>query len=140
MSTDPYLYILNENNGATIYKTSISSLTKPLISNEYLFLITKDNLLVCIDLRNGKVQYSLDISEEIAKFLQTKNKSINIKSFSLINDKIFIFLKNSFVVHFHKNGKINKISKLPSKISSLPIFINEKILFLNKKNKLILVN
>ena len=140
VSTDPYLYLLNINNGSIIFKIPITSIVKPVISGKNLFIITKDNLLVCIDISTGKVIYSLNITKEIANFLDTKNKSISIKSLSLANNNLLIFLNNSYLVVFNKNGKIIKIEKLKSKLETFPIFINKSILFLNKNNKLIVLN
>ena len=40
----------------------------------------------------------------------------------MLNGKIFIFLKNSYVIKFELNGNIEKIVKLPFKINSNPIF------------------
>ena len=34
----------------------------------------------------------------------------------IVNNKIFIFLKNSYVLKFSLNGKLKKYNKLPSKI------------------------
>ena len=140
VSTDPYLYLLNINNGSIIFKTSITSIVKPVVSGKNLFIITKDNLLVCINISTGKIIYSLNITEEIADFLETKNKSISIKSLSLANNNLLVFLNNSYLVAFNKNGKIEKIEKLKSKLGTSPIFIDKSILFLNKKNKLIALN
>ena len=140
VSTDPYLYLLNINNGSIIFKTSITSIVKPMISGNNLFIITKDNLLVCININTGKIIYSLNIAQEIADFLDTKNKSISIKSLSLANNNLLIFLNNSYLVAFNKNGKIEKIEKFKSKLGTSPIFINKSILFLNKNNKLIVLN
>ena len=140
VSTDPYLYLININNGSIIFKTSITSIVKPVISGKNLFIITKDNLLVCININTGKIIYSLNIAKEIADFLDTKNKSISIKSLSLANNNLLIFLDNSYLVAFNKNGKIEKIEKLKNKLGTFPIFINKSILFLNKKNKLIVLN
>ncbi len=140
VSTDPYLYLLNINNGSIIFKTAITSIVKPVVSGKYLFIITKDNLLVCINISTGKIIYSLNISNQIADFLDTKTKSISIKSLSLANDNLLVFLDNSYLVAFNKNGKIVKIEKLKSKLGTSPIFINKSILFLNKSNKLIVLN
>ena len=140
ISTDPYLYLLNINNGSVIFRISITSIVKPLVSGKNLFIITKDHLLICIDTNTGEIIYSLDIAEEIADFLDTKNKSISIKSLSLANNNLLVFLNNSYLVAFNKNGKIEKIGKLKSKLGTSPIFINESILFLNNNNKLIVLN
>ena len=140
VSTDLYLYILNSNNGLTLSKTAITSLLKPVISGENLFIITKDNLLVSINLNSGKILYSIDIDQNIAQFLDTKKKSVSVKFLTLINNELFLFLNNSYLVKFSTIGKIKNIQKLSSKLSSFPIFINKSIIYLNNKNKLIITN
>ena len=76
----------------------------------------------------------------LKNFLDTKNKSISIKFLSLANNNLLIFLNNSYLVAFSKDGKIQKIEKLKSKLGTFPIFIDKSILFLDKKNKLIVLN
>ena len=69
ISTDPNLYILNFKSGAITLRMPITSIVQPIISGEYLFIITKDNLLVCLNVNTNKLIYSVDISQEIADFL-----------------------------------------------------------------------
>jgi len=140
VSTDPYLYILNFKNGAIILRMPITSIVQPIISGKYLFIITKDNLLVCLNVNTNKLIYSVDISQEIADFLDVKKKLIDIKYFSLANNKLLIFLNNSYLVTFNKNAKIEKIEKLKDKLVTSPIYINKSMLFLNKQNKMIMLN
>ena len=140
ISTDPNLYVINSKTGSTIFKIPVTSIVKPIISGKNLFIITKDNLLVCIDLDSRRLNYSIDIGNEIAKFLKSKQKPINIKFLSILNNNLFIFLNNSYLVNFNANGKINGINKLPSKLETQPIFINDSILYLNKRKKLMIIN
>ena len=140
VSSDPYLYIFNSNTGAAISKIAISSIFKPIVSGKNIFLITKDNLLVCLNLDTGSIIYSVEINQEIANYLKTKKKSINIKSMALLNDNLFLFLNNSFLIQFSVEGKVKNIDKLPNKLGSLPIFIKDSIIYLNNKNKLIIIN
>jgi outer membrane protein assembly factor BamB len=140
VSTDPDLYIIDVDTGSTTRKISISSILKPIVSGNNIFLITKDNLLVCINLISGNIEYSLNISEEIGEFLETDSKPIIIKSLFLVNNNLFVFLNNSYLVKFNSKGKIYNINKLPEKIGTLPIFINESILYLNRSNKLSVIN
>ncbi|RPG94226.1 MAG: hypothetical protein CBE13_003045 [Candidatus Pelagibacter sp. TMED253] len=140
VSTDPTLYVLDSNSGFTLFQKSITSIVSPIISDKYLFIITKDNLLVCIDLISGNILYSSDVNQEIANFLKTKKKSISIKSLSIVNNSLSIFLNNSYIVNFNKNGKVKNIKKLRVKLGTFPIFISNSILYLNKKNKLIILN
>ena len=57
-----------------------------------------------------------------------------------MNDKIFIFLNNSFVLNFDIICNLDNIKKLPTKINSNPIIINGSIIYLDKKNRLSIVN
>ena len=140
VSTDPYLYVLNSNNGTVISKSSITSIVKPIISGKGVFLITKDNLLVYKKLNSKKIIYSINIPEKIANYLDTKKKSISVKSLFIVNNDLFIFLENSYLLQFSKEGKIKKINKLPDQLGTSPIFINNSIIYLNKKNRLIILD
>ena len=139
ISSDPYLYILNSDTGRILNKISILSISKPLVSKDKIFLITKNNLFVCIDVNSGKIIYSVDINQKVANFLDTDKKKISIKTFALLNNKIFIFLKNSYVIKLNITSEIDDIFKLPIKIDSLPFFANNSIYYLNK-NKLVVLN
>ena len=134
------MYILNSINGSIAFKKSITSIVKPLVSGDNLFIITKDNLLVCINLNTKKIIYSIDLKREIANFLETKVKSINILTLSLANNKLLIFLDNSRLITLNKNSKIEKVDKIKDKFNSQPIFIENSLLFLSKNNKLIILN
>ena len=79
VSSNEFTYIIDENTGSIISKKNFSSLIKPVILDDYLFLITKNNLLVSVDLTNGKILYSYNINENIAKFTNTKKKMLNLK-------------------------------------------------------------
>ena len=140
ISSDPNLYILDYNTGIVEYKNTISSIVKPIVTKENIFFITKNNLLICFDLIKKKVVYSIDISQMVAEYYETKKKSINIKSAAILNNDLYIFLKNSYFIQFNVLGKIEDIHKFKSKINSEPIFVNDSIIYLDKKNKLIIVN
>ena len=58
----------------------------------------------------------------------------------VLNNELFIFLNNSYVLNFSIDGNFKDLFKLPSSIKTLPIFIEKSILYLNNKNKLIIVN
>ncbi len=140
VSSNPNLYILNKINGSINHKIVISSIIQPIVSGQNLFLVTENNLLVCININTGKIIYSLSIEQEIAKFLETKKKSVNIRSLFLVNNDLFLYLNNSYLIKFRKNGKIYEVVKPKAKINTLPIFINGSILYLNKNNRLIILD
>ncbi len=140
VSTDPYLYIFNSINGLQEHKITIPSKIKPIISGNSLFLITKNNLFVCLNINNGKINYSLDLNQKIADFLNSKKKTISVKSLAIVNNNLIIFTDNSYVIKFTPNGNLIDIRKLPDKLNSSPIFVSNQIYFTNFKNKLVSIN
>ena len=140
VSSSHFTYVIDLITGSIIYKINIPSQIKPLILDNYLFLITKNNLLISIDLRNAKINYSYNINQQIAEFLDTKKKEVKFKSMMLANDKIFIFLKNSYILKYNINGTLEKIDKLPTKIKSQPLFIDSSLMYVNSKNKLSIID
>jgi outer membrane protein assembly factor BamB len=141
ISTNNNLRVLNSENGSTRYIVPIQSTISPIINNRYLFIISENNLLISIDIATGKIIYSYQIDNAIAKFLKTniKNK-VNVSFLRIVNDQIFIFLENSFVLKFDIFGEIRDIFKLQKRINSNLMFINSSMLYVNNKNKLILLN
>ena len=141
ISTNQFTYIIDLQSGAILHKKNFSSQVKPIILENYLFLITKNNYLVSVDLKNGKIIYSYNIDDKIAKFLNTKKKrGLEFKKITVVNNKIFIFLKNSFILKFDLYGNLEDLKKLPSKINSQPIFIDRSILYLDKNRRLSIID
>jgi len=140
LSSNENFYIINSKNGSVLYKKNFSSYFNPIINNNFVFLLTKNNLLVALNLRDGEIIYSLDLAQETANFLSTKKKNLIIKNILMVDDKIFVFLKNSYVIKLDIYGKIVSIIKLPSKLKTQPIIVDNKLFYINKKNKLFVVN
>ncbi len=140
ISANQFTYIIDATTGRLLSKNNFFLNSKPVISNNNLFLITSNNFLISVNLNNFKIVYSQNIDEQIANFLDTKIKKVAIKDVMLVNNKITIFLKNSYIVNFNINGSIEEVRKLPAKINSQPIIINNSILFIDKKNKLIVLD
>jgi len=140
ISTNNTTYIVDSDNGSVLFKKNFISILKPIIINNYLFLITKNNFLIAMDLNSGKIIYSYDTNQQIADFLNIKKKKAEYKNFFIVNNKILIFLKNSYVLQFNINGKLEKASKLKLKMKSNPIFIDDKLIFLSTKKKLVILS
>ena len=69
-----------------------------------------------------------------------KKKRVEYKDLMIINSKIFIFLKNSYILKFDLNGELLETKKLPTRIKTYPIIIDGSILYLDKNNKLSVLN
>ena len=140
ISSKENFYILNAKTGSIISKKNFSIISKPVINRKNIFLISKNNFLISMNIDTGKIIYSYDIGQKIADFVGSKKKKIEVKTLLIVNDGIFVFLKNSYLIKFNINGEINELIKLPSKLHSHPIFINDYLLYLDKSNKLFLIN
>ncbi len=140
VSSNKFIYILDALTGTILFKKNFTSIIKPIISEDNLFLISKNNLLICLNIVNGEISYSYNINKKIADFLKTKERRVYFKNIFLINNSIYIFLKNSFLLKFDLDGVLKNITKLPLKLNSDPILINKSILYLDRKNRLSVVN
>lgn len=123
--TSVSLNILDATNGSLLFSKPIIGKTQALISDKYIFLVNNNNLLISLDINTSKIIYSNDITLKISEFLNTKKNKINIKSIYLINNKLYVYLHNSYIVKFNLYGEISDIQKLPVKIKSDPIFIKK---------------
>ena len=91
-------FILDSETGTILFKKNFSSIVKPIIIDQYFISISKNNFLILTNINNGEILYSLDINQEIANYLKSKKREIQIKNMMIVNNKIFIFLKNSFLL------------------------------------------
>ncbi len=137
VSSNKTTYVIDKNNGKIIFQKNFSSILKPVILNDYIFFITNNNLLISVNNLSGKIIYSYDINQSIADFLKSKKKNVTFKSFLISNNKILIFLENSYLLIFNLNGTLEEIKKLPYKINSDPIIVKGSIIYLDRKNKII---
>ena len=140
ITTNNMTYILDALTGRFINKKNFSSNLKPILVNNYLITVTKKNLLVMMNVNNGKIIYSHNINQKISELLNIKKKKVSFKDIFLVNDNIFIFLDNSYLLKFNIYGDLNVVSKLPAKLNSQPIFINQTIIYSNFNNKISIID
>ena len=140
VSSNSNTYILDTQNGSIINKFNFSSIIKPSVQNNFVFLISKNNFFIAINIQDGKILYSYNIDQQVSKFLDIKQKKTFIKNLAILNDQIYIFLENSYVINYFSYGQINQIRRLPNKISSMPIFLENSVIYLSKKKKIIVIN
>ena len=140
ITTNTFTYVLDARDGSIIYRTNFISSIKPLLINDHLVLISKNNLLIAFDIKKGEITYSYDINKKISEFLNIKKKQVQFKFLTIANNDLLIFLKNSYVLRFTIEGELKNIYRLPSKIKTYPIFIGTKMLFVDLKKKLFVIN
>ena len=137
--SDNHLYVLNKANGSIIFRKNVSSLIRPIIAGNKIFLVTRNSLLIAINIKDGKVIYSYNIKDKINNFSKKKFKE-NINSMILANNDLYIFTDKSKVLRFSINGEIENIYKLPSKVKTTPIIVKNSLLYLDTSNRLSIIN
>ena len=61
--------LIDALRGTIKQKFNIISQIKPINSKSLYFLVSSNNLLISIDLKNGEQVYSYDINQKIADFM-----------------------------------------------------------------------
>ena len=140
VSSNNFTYIINKKNDLIISKKNFSSFIRPTINNENVFWISKNNLLISFNLRDGKILYSYNLDKMISDFLKIKKKNAEFKSIIIAGNQINIFLNNSYVLKLNSKGELVDVIKLPTKMNTYPIFYENKLIYLDKKNKISIVN
>ena len=129
------MYLINSQTGNILRNKNFSSDIKPIINNEYIFLITKNNYLISARLHDGEIIYSYNLKDQLSEYFKAKNK-LEIHNFFVANNKLLIFINSKYLAFLNINGQIENIKKLPFKIKSNPIFVNGSIIYLDNNNKI----
>ena len=136
VNTNQFTYVLDSETGSIIHKKNFSSYLNPLIIDDYLFLVSKNNLLISMSISTGKIIYSYNINQLIAEFFNSKEKTVNLKNIFITNNKLFIILKNSFFLSLDLEGKLNSVNKLPTNIASNAIIVENSLMYLDNKYRI----
>ncbi|MFL2883568.1 MAG: PQQ-binding-like beta-propeller repeat protein [Pelagibacteraceae bacterium] len=134
LSTNKSISLFNTATGFKVWERFIVSKTKPILTQNYLFLITSDHYLMCIDLLSGETVWSQNLYKQVdkEKKLEKTMKKIGAATNIIIaNSKIIVITNNGHVLLFNYfDGKIySKDRILKSKISSIPVVSKGSIYF-----------
>ncbi len=121
-------------------KTSIN----PIVSGQYVLLITDKNYLMFIDRNTGKIIYSQNLLKILKSNIE-KKYSKKIKKFDhffLIDNNMLVISNSSYFIEFSLGKKINinSVSKKPFQISSDIIFNKKDFLFVSDTKRIYKIN
>ncbi len=133
------LEVINSKTGNLRFRIPIKSNISPIVINNYIFIITDDNLLVTIELNSGKIINSFYINEQIKNFNNEKISKQYVTEMKILNSKINIFLNNSYLAIFSLEGNLLELKKIKKKINSKIISINHNLIYVNN-NKIVILN
>jgi outer membrane protein assembly factor BamB len=141
ISTEKAIANYNSLTGIKNWNFTADPIYKPIINSNYVYVILKNNLLVCLDIIKGDILWSKNIFTSI-KNRKVEEKFKLVADFKLVNNEINIFSNNGYLLSFNPaNGDLiseNKISK--KGISSEVIFLNSRMLFIDNLSKLFKFN
>ena len=136
ISTNISLLKYNVSSGTKEWDKAIEVALKPTINLNHVYLVTKTNLLVCININTGNVIWSKAIFDN----LDIKKKKLGIPTNLIIaENQIIIFTSQGFLLNYdYKSGDlISKTRITRFGLGTDPIFANGHLFVYNKKYQLL---
>ena len=131
------------DNGLNQWELFINPSTRPIVSENTIFLCTKENDLVIIDLNKGQILFKKKISEILKKSTKKKyEKELkNIKNIYLSNQNLILVSNNSYFFELRLNNlEVISIRKKPFIISSDFLFVKKNLFVVSENSKLLKIN
>jgi len=129
---------IDSYSSKTNWEIPFGTRIRPVISNRFIFLVSKEGLVVNADLNSGKIIWS--------KKLFT-SKKVNLKkmgevnSLLLISDQLFLTTKNGYFFFVnYENGEIINYAKVAKGFYSKPTVANGKIYIIDKNMSVLVFN
>ena len=133
-------FSINSANGLVNWELPFSTNLRPIVTDRFVFLVSKEGFLINIDSTNGKVNWSKNLFNEKSK--PKKNKVGEIISLLLASDQILATTsKGYFLFIDYKNGKLLNYTKASkSGFYSSPVIVNNSIYTIDKNFRLLVFN
>ena len=127
--------------GARNWSFSAEPIFKPIITANYTYVVLKNNLLICLNNKDGKIVWSKNIFQLITN-KKFKNKFESFIDFKIINSEISIFSRQGYLLTLNpKNGNLESLNRINKKgIASEIYFIDKNMFFVDKTNRLLKFN
>jgi len=138
------ILIATANNGITvainletmkvIWRHNLASLTNILIDSSFVYLMTTDNIVVCLNLTNGQINWFTELDKY--KDPVHKKDMIFYRSIALINGKLYAFNNvNQYKIINPINGKLENTITTPFMLYTIPYSLNNKIYGIGLKGR-----
>tara|TARA_Y100000591_G_scaffold330225_1_gene360613 strand:- start:1347 stop:2681 length:1335 start_codon:yes stop_codon:yes gene_type:complete len=140
LSSSNQVYLVDSYTGIIIWTKQIQNIVKPIVIDNQIFLLTKNNFLVTLNF-NGEVNWSRNIYDMLKKNNFMKVKKVGeITNLALINSNLQATSSEGLIINFNvKNGNIiNVYDLLKEKFYFNPIYANLKIYLVNRVGKLLI--
>ena len=140
VSTENSTFSYNTITGARNWRFPSNSIIKPIITNNYTYILSKNNLLICLNIETGEVIWSKNILKNLK--IKKINKIGSFYDFKIVNNEVNLYSKNGYLLSFnYKNGNNNYIKKISKNgISSKIFFLKKNMLLLDNNSRLLKFN
>ena len=123
------LFAINKKTGSKLWTRDISSTQTPLVNGNNIFIVNRNEEIICLNILDGGTRWALPIDDELSDY----KKYIWLPPI-LINNKILLVGGNKkLMVIDTYTGVIKKIKNIPNFPASSPIVVN-KIPYLLLRN------
>ena len=117
-----------------------NTLVKPVLTTNFTYIISKNNLLICLENKVGNVLWSKNIYKSLTNKISQKIGKFH--DFKIVNNELSVYTKKGYVLTYnYKNGDFIKAKKISKNgINSEIVFLNESIFLIDNKSKLLKLN
>ena len=129
---------LDSFSGKTNWEIPFGTRIRPVISNRFIFLVSKEGFMLNADISSGKIIWSKKLF---------KSKKVNLKkmgeviSLFLISDQLFLSTKNGYFFFInYENGETINYAKVAKGFYSKPVVTNKKIYIIDKNMSVLMFN
>jgi len=133
-------FAIDTLNSKVLWELPFSTFIRPIISGEFMFLISQDGFMLGIDNQSGKVLWSKDLYKINKKI--NKKKFGNINSILLISNQLLITTHKGYLLFIdYKNGKILNYTRVTkSGFFSSPVMVDKKIHIIDNNFRVLVFN
>ena len=141
VATEKVLFSYNTKSSLKNWSFPAELALKPILTTNYTYIITKNNLLICLNNETGNVLWSTNIFRNLTKKKIIK-KIGKLSDFKITNNEINLFTKYGYLLSFnYKNGNLNYSEKISKHgISNKIIFLKDSMFLINNRNRLLQYN
>ena len=130
-------FSLNLENGDTVWKNKVSSVSTPIVSGKNIFIVTNNGYFVILEKKTGKIISS----QNILKILKRKKQNTKISNFIMGSKKIYITTLNGFLIEASATtGKAESFKKIGGSTISPLVISNGKLYILTNESKILVLN
>ena len=140
ISTDNAIISYNTLSGTKNWNFPSNSILKPVVTENYTYIFSKNKLLICIENITGEVLWSKNIYNSLNN--KIKNKIVKFTELKIANSKLNLFSESGYLLNLnHNGGKVEYVKQISKNgINSEIIFINNNMFLIDKKNRLLKFN